>query len=262
MKILHISDLHIGNGVFQTKDLARFLTAVINKENIIYLFISGDIGSRGDVKALADARILFEIILKDTNIQRESIVLVPGNHDMCANGFQAFDELAYSIRRDNLCCFDESSASHINFDDFQILLVNSSYHLDRYYGFIDTKETKSQLDYIKNSNKDLPVICMMHHHLLPVFKNDVSTTRNSYDFIMQLEEYGIIFVLHGHVHLSSAYYLGSNGVKVNSSRSSNQASLGYINGYAIYTIDGKNVSIQNYGIEKCSSDEIFVERQL
>lgn len=84
-KILHISDLHIGDtgdSILQKKDyLATLIESLKNQEGLDTMIISGDIVNQGgSILAYQQAEEILKTIQKELNIV--NILCVPGNHDV------------------------------------------------------------------------------------------------------------------------------------------------------------------------------------
>lgn len=85
---LHLSDLHLGRDVYNEKvvleellmDIRKQLE--INKIKLDFVFITGDITYSGQKKEFDYVQEFLSKLLVVTNLNKENIILVPGNHDI------------------------------------------------------------------------------------------------------------------------------------------------------------------------------------
>lgn len=95
LRVLHLSDLHIGNTYLDSKQIAYKLIADIvsnNNNKIDCIIFTGDIfeGNKGDSdeiiqEAVNFFNILYEHFNNKYNISKEDFMFVPGNHDVIRN---------------------------------------------------------------------------------------------------------------------------------------------------------------------------------
>lgn len=91
-RILHLSDIHIGDTYMTSKDIAYRIISDIENENINNIqsvIVTGDIfegccGLSDDIvsEAVEFFNIIFEELKASTNIEKSDFLFVPGNHDI------------------------------------------------------------------------------------------------------------------------------------------------------------------------------------
>ena len=91
-RVLHLSDIHIGDTYIQSKDIAYRIISDIENENIDNIqcvVVTGDIfegrcGLSDDIvcEAIEFFNIIFEELKASTDIKKEDFLFVPGNHDI------------------------------------------------------------------------------------------------------------------------------------------------------------------------------------
>lgn len=85
IRILHLSDIHLGN-IAQAQryftQLATDLTQNLNVKQLNYLVISGDIANRSTEEEYEAAFELVDKLVKRYGLDPNRIVIVPGNHDL------------------------------------------------------------------------------------------------------------------------------------------------------------------------------------
>lgn len=91
-RVLHLSDIHIGDTYMDSKDIAYRIISAIESENINCIqsvVVTGDIfegkcGLNDDIvtEAIDFFNIIYEEIKKSSNIEKTDFLFVPGNHDI------------------------------------------------------------------------------------------------------------------------------------------------------------------------------------
>jgi tetratricopeptide (TPR) repeat protein/predicted phosphodiesterase len=88
-KLLHLSDLHIDANENENDKLIRLgikndISSVMNKYNLTIdsIAITGDIINKGNAKSFELAEETIKGIVEVTGVNRDNIILVPGNHDI------------------------------------------------------------------------------------------------------------------------------------------------------------------------------------
>lgn len=253
-EIVHVSDLHFGNDArpFSLKYLADLVSDLIlsrvNVNNVI-LAISGDVSFRGACSVYEDASIFVNMIIDKTSIHRNMVIGCPGNHDIIIGDdlpFSSFSSFMYSLRRDSKYDYTKSNYVFHSLDDVLIVSINTSYHYDHKYGLVDQK----LFEYIQRDaseiNKYKYKVCMMHHHLINVYENDISTTRNSFQLLSFLDNLGFDLILHGHQHSKQYLTVGESKLLICSGRSLNFQEKGYLNGINVYSLFDNNFTVSEY----------------
>jgi 3',5'-cyclic AMP phosphodiesterase CpdA len=258
--LVHISDLHFGDpkGVLNRDDVGRVLKALLRKAGPgALVMLSGDISFKGGEGGYTEASAALSQVLDDEGVLRSQIVVCPGNHDvvMSATGsspFSAFDAWSASLRSDKRCTFSDGSCRRVTFPEADFLVINTAYHADIEYGFVDLPKMESILAEMGPTPvPGQPRIALLHHHLIPFARDDHSTTRNAYAVLSVLVRHGFALVLHGHQHALLELLIGDGSLKICGVGSFRYVTPGFVNGASIYRFDEKDrVSTQHYALSK------------
>jgi 3',5'-cyclic AMP phosphodiesterase CpdA len=242
MDIIHISDPHFStSNKYLSTHLIEYRNALCKLlkgyENP-YLLVTGDITLKGRVDGYDMAKDFFSFFIDNGHLDRNRFLCCPGNHDIQGfnNPFDAFDKFCYAIRRDNALDFSKNDYVCLDLENsnYSILLLNSAHHKDHTYG----KFGKSTLDFFESlSENDRNWIVATHHNLIPIFENDNSTTRNSFELLYWAERSNMKLILHGHQHCDLQLAIGKNRVKLKSCRSFSFESFPIQNGGNIISIN-------------------------
>lgn len=249
MNLVHISDIHFGGdrAEFKWEPLRKLLIRTIsNLSGESYLVVSGDITFRGEKNGFSEARVFFDSVRAETQLDRKNILLCPGNHDCCLNDqkpFAAFSDFAYAIRRDNEFDFsDRTFVSKVIGNTF-FLFVNSAFHLDHQYGFVDPEI----FEFLRSERENLAQykhrVLIIHHHLLNQYRDDVSAVRNAYPLLYTLDKCKFDTIIHGHQHANQSIPLGSSSISMISARSFNYGEQGGVNGLNICVIGDSGIEV-------------------
>ena len=259
--LVHISDLHFGDpkGVHNRDDVARVVRALLQTAGPgALLLLSGDISFKGEERGYAEASEALSQAVNDVGFPRTQIVVCPGNHDVVVSApggspFSAFDAWSANLRGDKRCTFSgDHSCRRVTFPEADFLVINTAYHADLEYGFVDLPKMESvlaEMGMMPVSGQ--PRIALLHHHLIPFARNDHSTTRNAYAVLSALVRHGFALVLHGHQHALLELGIGDGSLKICGVGSFRYVTPGFVNGASIYRFDEKGqVSTQHYAISK------------
>ena len=185
--LAHISDLHCGSPHFVPNLLERAI-AEINDLQPDLVVCSGDLTTFGFKQEYAQARAYLDDIDCDT------LVVIPGNHDSRNVGYVHFEEHFGS----------RNSVVHV--DGVSVVAIDSSEpdldhgHVGRgRYGWIEEQFSEPA---------DLRVF-VLHHHLLPVpgTGRERNVVYDAGDAIECLQRAGVNLVLSGHKHVPYAWRL-------------------------------------------------------
>ena len=210
MKIFQISDLHLNEEFDFNQNMINQMTEIIAKETgndkIATIICCGDITDHGQKDFFkTNAKKVFDYIserLLSYKI-KPRYIFVPGNHDFCKGNFSDFQ--AFISNYSEGIDFLNQNVVLYNTEDFDYLLINSSFHKDYTYGNIDLKEIKEKISLSSN-----PVIIVMHHTLMSRYDNDRSGINNAYALLDLLQSNNIIALIHGHTHGYSNILLGQS----------------------------------------------------
>ncbi|OPC40288.1 MULTISPECIES: metallophosphoesterase family protein [Weeksellaceae] len=200
--ILHISDLHVSdqsgdlgpaNGnTYLTLDRAtntayikQFTDKVKDIEyNQLYLLVTGDISNIGEFNEFSEAYHLLDLIMKELQISKEHILLIPGDHDVHRDTikdairrgiseedrqilkFNNFNEFYHKIKGSNIDC-TKSILDHLVVGDILLLAVNSNYIVQQNggHGFLPNVEFECELAEFRNNFQNHEIILCLHHNL-------------------------------------------------------------------------------------------------
>ncbi|MBF0565385.1 MAG: metallophosphoesterase [Nitrospirae bacterium] len=118
INILHISDIHFGNSDEANERLQQLdadLRYNLNATKLDYVLISGDIAESSTKEEYDNALLLVDGIKKSFIVEKEHIVIVPGNHDV--NWDLSADAYKY-IRKNKLKEKENDTQSDKNEDDY------------------------------------------------------------------------------------------------------------------------------------------------
>lgn len=230
--VLHLSDLHFGgdhgyrnNGgpTLPPQSLAEKIAANPRFKPAC-LVVSGDLTTGGQHSGLLEARMFLDKLVALLNLDRDAVVVVPGNHDILLDDF----ELTRDYRneqdfRDQLHVFYERSTELERVHD-----IRDSWGRHYVIGTVNSSRPrhKETLDYgYVGIDRSAPVfetvhICaelareaawtavVLHHHVLPgplveepEAKRPVSMTLDAGELVSLAQRWGVQALLHGHQHL-------------------------------------------------------------
>lgn len=218
MHILHISDLHGCANFITDNDMDNYLEKTkesletFNIEKLIVL-VSGDLANQGNAETYKNVTKFLNKM--KTNFKYDiNFVICPGNHDIVKvpkkECFSEFDNFVYSLSKKKYS-FKKESVTSEKIENINFILLNSCYLGDHKYGFIDIKSLHQKL---KSIDIEEEIILILHHHLIPVLRNDISTVRNAFELLVLLENYNIKMILHGHQHMNYSIKIGSKAIDV------------------------------------------------
>jgi 3',5'-cyclic-AMP phosphodiesterase len=185
--IVQLSDLHCGQQFFLPHLLERAI-AETNELAPDVVVISGDLTSHGFKEEFRLAKRYLE------QVECESVVVIPGNHDSRNVGYVHFEEL-FGSRNSVLRMND---VTIVSVDSSEPDLDNGQIGRGR-YGWIEDQFAE---------RADLRVF-VLHHHLLPVpgTGRERNIVHDAGDAIECLQRAGVDLVLCGHKHVPYAWRL-------------------------------------------------------
>src|SRR3954468_2127993 len=221
--IIQLSDLHCGQQFFLPHLLERAI-AETNELAPDVVVISGDLTSHGFKDEFRLAKRYLE------QVECESVVVIPGNHDSRNVGYVHFEELfgsRHSVLRTNRVTIVSVDSSEPDLDNGQIGRGR--------YGWIEDQFAE---------RADLRIF-VLHHHLLPVpgTGRERNIVHDAGDAIECLQRAGVDLVLCGHKHVPYAWRLEDLFV-VNAGTVSSSRLRG--NGrpcYNLIEVDGSHVDV-------------------
>jgi len=248
MYILHLSDLHFGNLNNNAErwygQLSYDLKTEVQCPKLDVLIISGDIANSSTEEEYQAAQEFINQIRSEFKLQRQQIIIVPGNHDLnwqlaTKARFQEGDELKvdiikYQQRFDNFRKFYQAIKKedyplqheyqgilyHLPEQQLLILGLNSAWRLNEY----DSKSADIHPDAINNAlnqvleRQDLYKKCLkiaVWHHPLSSASNDYI---RDHGFLQRLVQAEFRLALHGHIHKAETslfrYDFSSDGRRI------------------------------------------------
>lgn len=258
--LLHISDPHFGdpNGVLNRQEVSQVLGTLLDKTGSdVFVVLSGDISFKGQAHGYAEAQQALFDVFDRKMVRRDRIIVCPGNHDLVklpssVSPFEAFDAWSVALRRDKHCTFSTDSCRRLTSPEIDFLLINSAHHGGIEFGLVDLNKMEAVLaDMDATPIQGLPRVAVLHHHLVPVLREDSSTTRNAHNVLTRLAKRGFSLVLHGHQHALLELGIGAGSMKVHGVSSFRYSTQGFLNGATVYCIDeSKRITAEHFAISK------------
>ncbi|MDM1328762.1 metallophosphoesterase [Myroides odoratimimus] len=247
--ILHISDLHVSLDIKydgEVKNHDSYLSATEEKDSsllfierfiefvkgqtegkTIYLLITGDITDWGEQKEFEFAEKYLNKIISEIGINKENILLIPGDHDLNRRAIE--NQLA---QNSSSTIEEINDAKFLNFKNFyksflskdfhpnsvvidnliieeklQLIGINSSHKID-----LKQKEAKISIEKFEEElkeligNNELKNIICCHHNVVSSYEDKKSgqwDVNNRLRFLSKLQELSINFIFSGNEHTSS-----------------------------------------------------------
>lgn len=251
--VLHLTDFHYGaQSVLTNQEISKLISKNIRdkftppKDYDIVIALGGDIANRGNGLKYQYARELIDCLKKELIDYSKYYILCPGNHDIGTSPssiFSEFNTFSREINPSTKFIFNDSDtcvSQDINGVTF--IAINSCYKKDTKYGLIDIDSLNNILN-----NVDNQIVILTHHHIIPIYEEDTSTTRNSFDFLQSISKNNVTHILHGHIHTSISIKINDIEI-VGTSAILPEIDQGYLNSFT--TIDLSEDEIYQYGIMK------------
>jgi Icc protein len=197
MKIVQISDIHVGSGLFRP-DL---LEAAIEESNALepdLVAVAGDLTMEGYRWEFEEARGYLD------RLECPNVVVVPGNHDARNVGYRHFEEF-FGLREGTATVpFRDGEAKVVALDSTKPDLDEGEVGRE-HYAWIDSE--------FRGWDRG-PKIVMVHHHILavPGTGRDVNNLRDAGDVMAIFRELKVDMVLSGHRHVP--YVWSISGVRI------------------------------------------------
>jgi 3',5'-cyclic AMP phosphodiesterase CpdA len=197
MKIVQMSDIHVGSQLFRPE----LLSAAIEETNSLgpdLVAVAGDLTTEGYRWEFEEARGYLD------RIECPNVVVAMGNHDAMSVGYRHFEEF-FGMR-------EEARAVAVPEGEAKVVVLDSSKpDLDdgevgrEHYAWLDSE--------FRGWDKG-PKILVVHHHILavPGTGRDVNILLDAGDVMAILREVGVDMVLSGHRHVP--YVWSISGVRI------------------------------------------------
>jgi Icc protein len=197
MRIVQMSDVHVGSGLFRP-DL---LESTIGESNTLepdLVAVVGDLTMEGYRWEFEEARRYFD------QIECPNVIYAMGNHDAKNVGYRHFEEFFGIRERSAEITVPEGVAKVVALDSTKPDLDEGEVGREHY----------SWLDSEFRGWDSGPKILMIHHHILavPGTGRDVNNLRDAGDVMAILRELKVDMVLSGHRHVP--YVWSISGVRV------------------------------------------------
>jgi 3',5'-cyclic-AMP phosphodiesterase len=197
MRIVQMSDVHVGSGLFR-QDL---LEATIEESNALQpdlVAIVGDLTMEGYRWEFEEAREYFD------RLECPNVIYAMGNHDAKNVGYRHFEEFFGIRERSAQIPVPEGEAKVVALDSTKPDLDEGEVGRE-HYSWLDSE--------FRGWDRG-PRILMIHHHILavPGTGRDVNNLRDAGDVMAILRELKIDMVLSGHRHVP--YVWSISGVRI------------------------------------------------
>jgi|YNPMSStandDraft_2_1061718.scaffolds.fasta_scaffold00088_38 predicted phosphodiesterase len=119
MKIAFASDLHLKNNESWTLDVLKEILEKLNKQNIKYLFLGGDLfDSFEDLFSLKNT---FVKIVEESEI--EKLFFLPGNHDIKGKSLKDLENISFNLNSNKIILKSKLPFEYENFSDFEVIFI-------------------------------------------------------------------------------------------------------------------------------------------
>jgi len=239
VKILHISDTHVGHkDDFNKKNFVSIVKKTYNNK-FDFMIHTGDLTQSGKKNEYLKAKKLISKI-------KIPFIVIPGNHDARSGGLYLFKK------------YIGPSNGVVEIGKAVVVYVNSAVadSNDGRVGMVKFNMMKKALD--KYSHKLIKII-VIHHHILPIpragrERNILSNAGDIFDLIKRAD---VDIVLLGHRHYPNVYGAGST-VFVNAGTiSSKKTRYGDVNSYNIINITKNTKKITTVRVDGSKETKVY-----
>ncbi len=239
MKILHISDTHIGEKDHYNEESLRIALKEIEDNDINMLIHSGDLTQDGNLKYYKKAREIFDEI-------EIPYIIIPGNHDKRSGGLSLFKE------------YFGSPNGVFESQDAVVIYVDSAVpdtDVGR-VGMVKYDMIKEAL--AENSSKPIKIV-VLHHHTVPIPKagRERNVLSNAGDLLELFLKADVDLVLSGHRHYPNVHRI-ENTVFVNAGTTSDKKTrYGDINSYNLIQIEENRLKVKTKRVDGSKKEKCF-----
>lgn len=225
MKILHISDTHIGSSSFFDRQRLVDTIETINKSDFDLVVHTGDVTQSGQKEEYEEASALLKEIARP-------FIVIPGNHDIRSGGLYLFEQ--YIGRAHGWYESGEAVVIYLN----SAIADNDDGRIGRVQ-FTMLRE-------LLHTFRHKPVkVLALHHHLLPVPMSgrERNVLHNAGDILQLVFRTDIDLVLLGHKHYPNIYKVEDTLFSNAGTLSGTKTRYGDVNSYNEISIDGNESEI-------------------
>ncbi len=197
MRIVQMSDIHVGSGLFDP----GLLSAAIEETNALepdLVAVAGDLTMEGYRWEFDEAREYLD------RLTCPSVLYAMGNHDAKNVGYRHFEDVFGLRERSMIVPVPEGEAKVVALDSTKPDLDEGEVGRE-HYAWLDRE--------FRGWDRG-PRILIVHHHILavPGTGRDVNNLRDAGDVMAILREVGVDMVLSGHRHVP--YVWSISGIRV------------------------------------------------
>ncbi len=197
MRIVQMSDIHVGSGLFRPE----LLEAAIEETNALtpdLVAIAGDLTTDGYLWEFEEARTYLD------RIACPHVVIVPGNHDAKSVGYRHFEDIFGQREQALTVPAPEGEAKVVALDCTKPDLDEGEVGRE-HYAWLDSE--------FRGWDRG-PKILILHHHILavPGTGRDTNNLRDAGDVMVILRDVRVDLVLSGHRHVPWVWSI--SGVRI------------------------------------------------
>ena len=225
MKILHISDTHVGSRAFF--DEQRLLETIewISSSDYDLIVHSGDVTQGGQKEEFREAAHFLDDIGKP-------LIIIPGNHDTRSGGLYLFEQ------------YIGRTSGYYETEDAVVIYLNSAI-ADSDDGRVGRVQFGMLREVLRTFQHKPVKILVIHHHLLPIPMSgrERNVLYNAGDLLQLIFRTDIDLVLLGHKHYPNIYKV-ENTVFVNAGTlSGKKTRYGDVNSYNEIVVDKEEIKV-------------------
>ncbi|MFW6124097.1 MAG: metallophosphoesterase family protein [Acidobacteriota bacterium] len=243
MKILHISDTHIGGALDFCKDALDLTLKEVKQEKYDLIIHSGDITQGGR----REEYIQVKEILSGIDIP---CIFLAGNHDARSGGLSLFKEYIGPLNGVR------------ELGDAVVIYVNSAVE-DSDQGRVGMVKFNMMRGALNDYSEKLIKIIAIHHHVIPIPRagRERNVLYNAGDMLDLILKEDVDLVLSGHRHYPNIYQI-ENTVFINAgTTSATKTRCGDVNSYNIINIEEKIRKVDTIRIDGKKQTYAFTKRE-
>lgn len=264
MRFFILSDLHLEKGFGNStanhilERLCKEIRKNIALNTTILFIILGDIAHKGTENSFEYAEECLEYIKTELSEYTVKFEFVPGNHDLQADSLTAFDNIVKTYGNNH--SFENQSTYSSEYKGINFIFADSN--LSRNHklpGKIDIESIRLEIKQDKRN------VLFCHHALSHSHGDTHDTIEDSASVIRQLNEMGIDFFFHGHVHQSDITIPEKGMVEIGSGCLSGDLSFAEGNiqhQFTVGYIQNNNIVCVERWVDNTDGNEIFASNQL